>query len=84
LEVGQFGGNTEKEVISGGQIFYGKEKDVVSVIMPVRDRNGEPIAAARVVMRSFPGQTEQNAIVRAAPVVKEIQKQMGSLEDLVE
>lgn len=83
-ELGQPGGKTEQEVISTGQTFYGKEKDSVSVIVPVRDRNGEPLAAARVVMKSFPGQTEQNAIVRAMPVVKEIQRQVRSLEDLVE
>jgi len=83
-ELGQAGGKTEQEVISRGETYYGKEKDSVSVIMPLRDRNGEPLAAARVVMKSFPGQTEQNAIVRAVPVVKEIQKQVRSLEDLVE
>jgi len=52
--------------------------------MPLRDRNGDAIAAARVVMRPFPGQTEQNAIVRAAPIVKEMQNRIQSLEDLVE
>ena len=83
-ELGQPGGKTEQEVIGRGETYYGKDKDSVSVIMPLRDRNGEPLAAARVVMKSFPGQTEQNAIVRAVPVVKEIQKQVRSLDDLVE
>jgi len=83
-ELGQPGGKTEQEVISRGETYFGKENDSVSVIMPLRDRNGEPLAAARVVMKSFPGQTEQNAIVRAVPVVKEIQKQVRSLDDLVQ
>jgi hypothetical protein len=35
-------------------------------------------------MSTFPGQTEKNAIERAAPIVREIQKRIHSLEDLVE
>ena len=71
------------EVIKTGQTWFGKEKQTVSVIMPLKDRNGEPIAAVRVVMKSFKGQTEENAIVRAAPIVREIQQRVGSLEDLI-
>ena len=52
-------------MIKQGEVYYGKEKDSVSVIMPLRDRNGDVIAAARVVMKPFAGQTEQNAIARA-------------------
>ncbi len=83
-EIGQAGGNTEKQVIATGETYYGKEKDAVSVIMPLRDRNGEILGAVRVVMKTFAGQTEQNAIIRAAPIVKEIQGRVSTLADLVE
>lgn len=83
-ELGAAGGKTEESVIRTGETYYGKEKDVVSVIMPVRDRNGELLAVARVIMKSFPGQTEQNAIIRAMPVVRQIQAQVNSKDDLVE
>ena len=83
-EIGQAGGKTEHEVITRAETYYGKEKDEISVIMPLRDRNGDAIAAVRVVMRSFKGQTEENAIVRAVPIVKELQRQIQSLDDLVE
>ncbi len=83
-ELGQPGTKTESDVISRGETFYGKEGDVISVIMPLRDRNGEAIAAARVIMKSFPGQTEENAIVRAAPIVKQIQSNIQSLDDLID
>ncbi len=83
-EIGQPGGNSERAVISQGETYYGKEKGIVSVIMPLRDRNGDAIAAVRVTMKSFPGQTEANAIVRAAPIVKQIQAKVQSLEDLAE
>jgi hypothetical protein len=83
-EIGQAGAKTEREVIGRGETYFGKEKDSVSVIMPLRDRNGDAIAAARVVMKSFAGQTEENAIVRAAPIVKEMQARVQSLQDLTE
>jgi hypothetical protein len=83
-ELGQPGSKTEQQVIAKAETFYGKENDVVSVIMPLRDRNGDPIAAVRVMMKSFAGQTEENAIVRAAPIVKEVQARIQSLEDLTE
>jgi len=50
----------------------------------LRDRNGDAMAAVRVVMKSFPGQTEENAIIRAAPIVKALQEKIRSLEDLIE
>jgi DNA-binding IclR family transcriptional regulator len=83
-EIGQAGGKTEREVISRAETYYGKEQEVISVIMPLRDRNGDAIAAVRVVMKSFRGQTEANAIIRAAPIVKELQAQIQSREDLAE
>jgi len=83
-DIGQSGGNTEKEVIGKEQVYYGKEGGVISVILPLRDRNGDTIAAARVVTKSFPGQTEENAIVRARPIVKAIQEQVQTLADLAE
>lgn len=82
-EVGQSGGKTEREVIRTGTTYYGKEKASVSVVLPLRDRNGDPMAAVRVVMKTHTGQTEQNAIIRAAPIVKEMQKRAKSLQDLL-
>jgi len=83
-ELGQPGAKTEREVIGRGETYYGKEKDVVSVIMPLRDRNGDTMAAVRVLMKPFPGQTEENAIGRAMPIVKEIQTRAQALDDLLD
>ncbi len=83
-EVGHAGEKTEQDVISRGSIYYGKTKGTVSVTMPLRDRNGEAIAAARVVMKSFAGQTEQNALARALPIVKEMQARIQTRDDLVQ
>ncbi len=81
-EIGRAGTQTEREVLKQGGIYYGKDRNSVTVLMPLRDRNGDPIAAVRIVMKSFPGQTEQNAVVRATPVVKEIQDRFQSLDDI--
>jgi len=77
-------GEAEKGVLSNGTIYYGKDKGYVSVTMPLRDRNGDVIAAARIVMKSFVGQTEQNALARATPLVKQIQERVQSFADLAE
>lgn len=84
LDLGEPGGKSEQEVIATGQVYYGNEKGVVSVVMPLRDRNGDTIAAARVLLKALPGQTEQSALARAMPIVKQMQQQIQSLQDLVE
>ncbi|HNQ72124.1 MAG TPA: DUF1080 domain-containing protein [Verrucomicrobiota bacterium] len=81
-EVGQAGGDSETGAIRDGAVFYGKDKRTVAVIQPLRDRNGEPIAAIRVIMKSFPGQTEQAILQRALPIVRHVQKQVLSPDDL--
>ena len=83
-EVSRVGGKIEMNVISQGTMYYGKEKDTVSVVMPLRDRNGDPMAAVRVIMKPFAGQTEQNAVARALPVIREMQGRVTSLQDLVQ
>lgn len=83
-EAGRAGGSSELAVITQGAVYYGKEKNSVAVIMPLRDRNGEIIAAVRVVMSTFAGQTEQNALARATPIVRGIQARVQALTDLVQ
>ena len=83
-EVNRVGGKVERDVLGQGTIFYGKEKGSVSVVMPLRDQNGDPVAAVRVIMKPFPGQDEQNALARAMPVVKEMQARFTSLQDLIQ
>lgn len=81
-DLGTEGGNSERGAITKGQVFYGKDKKSVSVVQPLRDRNGEPIAAVRVVMKSYTGQTEQAVLQRALPIVKSLQARVQSLDEL--
>jgi hypothetical protein len=83
-EVNRVGGKVERDVIEQGTPYYGKEKELVSVVLPLRDRNGDPVAAVRVMMNTFAGQTEQNAFARAMPIVRDMQNRFGSLQDLIQ
>jgi hypothetical protein len=80
-EMDRVAANAAQDVIRRGVTYYGKGKKSVAVTMPLRDRNGDPVAAARVIMETFLGQTEQNALVRATPIVKDIEGRMRSLQD---
>ncbi len=81
-EIGQPGGASEKDSIANGHVYYGRGKGTVSVVQPLRDRNGDPIAAVRVVMKSYIGQTEQAVLQRALPIVRSMQTRVQSLEEL--
>ncbi|MBM3835372.1 MAG: DUF1080 domain-containing protein [Verrucomicrobia bacterium] len=83
-ELGFSGGTVERDVIARDAVGYGKENRNVMVTLPLHDRNGETIAAAQVTMQSFKGQTEQNAIARAQPIVKQMQSRIRSAKDLLE
>jgi hypothetical protein len=82
-EIGQAGGTLETDAISNGNSYYRRDRDIAYVTIPLRDRNGDPIAAVRVEMKAFPGQTEDNAVIRAMPVVKQMQTRTQSLEELL-
>jgi Domain of Unknown Function (DUF1080) len=81
-EIGQQGGATERDVLRNGTPYYGKEKQSVFVTMPLRDRNGDIMAAVRVDMKPFAGETVETAVTRAGAVVKDLQGRVASSEDL--
>ena len=83
-DIGQTGQDAELAVIRSGSTYYGKLKGSVIVTMPLRDRNGETIAATKLEMKSFLGQTENNAVARALPIVKDMQVRVQSMQDLVQ
>lgn len=82
-DIGQAGGQTELEVIRQGTVHFEKDRKSARVTMPLRDRNGDPIAAVCVVLKSSLGQTRDNTLMRARPVVQLMQGRVKSLEDLL-
>lgn len=84
-DLGQPAPPAEREIIArNGGIYHGKGGGTVTVSLPLRDRNGDAVAAVQVVMKSFTGQTENNAIARATPVVKLMQDRVQTAADLVQ
>jgi hypothetical protein len=83
-EIGTSGGRVEQDVMDRDVVYYGKQDRVALVTMPLHDRNGDVAAAVRITMQSFVGQTEQNAVARAQPVVRQMEKRIRSAKDLMQ
>ena len=82
LENGQPGDDSDKKAIQEGAIFYGKHKGVDLITMPLRDNNGEPVAAVRLWLESFFGETQNNALTRAKMIIKSMESEVISADQL--
>jgi hypothetical protein len=83
-EIGQPGEDAEKTAIVKGTVSYGKSVGVDAVTLPLRDRNGDPIAAVRLRLKSFMGETQQNAVARAILIIHRMQEQITSSDALMQ
>lgn len=83
-ELGQPGEKTEEDVIRNDHIYQAKAKQSLAVTVPLHDRNGDTVAALRVVMKPFPGQTDENAVARTIPIKKAIEAQIQTAKDLLD
>jgi hypothetical protein len=81
-ELGEAGTNVEQQIFEKDTPFFGRLKKGIVVTLPVHDRNGDVIAALRVEMASFPGQTENNALARAMPIAKDMESRVVEATDL--
>ncbi len=83
-EIGQPGTDAEKGAITAGTVYFGHGKGTVAVTMPLTDRNGDSVAAVRVQLKSFLGETQDTAVGRARLIVKQMQAQVVSGQDLTQ
>ena len=83
-EIGQPGTDAEKIAITDGTVSFGKSPGVVAVTLALRDRNGDPMAAVRVRLKSFLGETQDHAVARATQILHEMQAQVTTAKDLME
>ena len=83
VENGQPGNDTDKQAITDGTVFYGKHAGVDMMTLPLRDHNGDPVAAVRLWLKSFLGETENNATTRARMILKSMEAEVTSSEDLL-
>lgn len=82
-DIGQPGGDAEKTAITGGKVSFGRDKDANVIVMPLRDRNGDPMAAVRLRLKPFFGELQAVAISRATTIVKMMQAEVTSSEQLL-
>lgn len=82
-EIGMEGTEAELNAITNGTVSFGREDDAVLVTLPLHDRNGDFIGAVRVKMKSFFGETENTAVSRGREIVKQMQQQVLSKQDLL-
>jgi hypothetical protein len=83
-EIGRPAPPEVRDVLARSIPYHGKDRDNVIITLPLRDRNGDNVAAVKVVMKSFPGQTEQNALARARPIAKRMEARIPSRKALLE
>jgi hypothetical protein len=84
-EIGLAGADAESNTFTNGAIYYGHGKGTVDVDMPLTDRNGNPIAAVRVQLKSYMlGETRDMVLTRVRIIINEMQKQVLSKTDLME
>jgi hypothetical protein len=83
-DLGRAAGKYEQDCLKDGEIMAGKVGDRGVAVMPLRDRNGDPIGALRVELKRFPGQTDENVAVRATPVLRMMEPRVVSVKELTE
>ena len=66
---GQIEDEVVKAAITEGKRHYERNKKTTRITLPLTDRNGDPVAALRVEIKSFAGQTRANALTRAIPAL---------------
>ena len=84
VDLGAAAQKTELEVIARNTPFAGREGKLQLVTLPLHDHNGEPIAAVRFALEPFPGQTDDNAVARAMPMLRQMEARLGTRKDLFE
>jgi hypothetical protein len=82
-DVGQPGDDTDKKTIADGSIYYARTNHVDIITMPLRDQNGDPVASVHVRLKSFLGETRNNALTRASMVLKSMEAEVTSAEELL-
>jgi len=83
-EIGQTGTDAEHDAITKGTVSFGRGKGTVAVTLPFTDRNGDPMAAVRLQLDSFIGETENNAVTRGRMIVRKLQEQVSNAQDLAQ
>ena len=82
-DLGKAGTELERTVVESGKVYQSKIASLITMTLPLHDANGDPVAAVRLVMKSFTGETEKTALNRAVPVVRRMESHIRTHGDLV-
>jgi hypothetical protein len=84
-QIGRPGTDAEEKAYRDGSIFYGHDKGTVAITTTLDDRNGDPMAAVRVELKSYKlAETQDMVLDRVRIIVNEMQKHALSTDDLTE
>jgi hypothetical protein len=81
-EIGSPAEKPAKDALSKGKNYYSKNGDTVTVSLPLRDRNGDVIAAAQVITRPSGAQPEESAVNYAIKVARKLETRLKNAKDL--
>jgi len=81
-EVGKSATEEEIRTLRKGTILAGNSKQSSSAVFAIRDRNGDPMFAVRLKMRTFAGQTDNNVAARARPIIEHLETLVGAADVL--
>ncbi len=79
-ELGNPASPEEIRTLREGTILAGTSRQLSTAVFPIRDRNGDPMFALRLKMRTFPGQTDNNVAARALPMIEHLETVVGAAE----
>ena len=77
------GTDLEHDVFQRSKVYQSRVSTTITMTLPMHDANGDTVAAVRLVMRSFSGETEKTALNRAVPVVRRMESHIRSQQDLL-
>jgi hypothetical protein len=79
-QLGTAARTAEIRALESGQISAGTARDHSAAVFPLRDRNGEPVFAVLLRMRTFRGQTDSNVAARGKIIADYLQELVLSAE----
>jgi hypothetical protein len=79
-ELGSAASPEEIRTLREGTVLAGNSKKSASAVFPIRDRNGDPMFAVRLRMRTFAGQTDNNVAARARPIIEHLETLVGAAD----
>lgn len=78
--VGKPATEAEELALNEGKVSAGTAKDHAIAVLPLRDRNGDLLFAVRFKMRTFGGQTDNNAAARGRQMLEELEALVRAAE----